>query len=126
MHRINLFLLGLVAALSVSTATPSFADILYYVGNGGATAPIDAGGGNWTAANLSDTEWATTATSPGSSPWLSGSDAQFIGTNGGTVTVGSESLAVSSVTYASTAGAFTVVNNGNVTVDGAVRRMPAF
>src|SRR5271165_2193843 len=89
---------------------------LFWAGN--ATSPATAGSGTWTAGVFLPFQWSLTSTSPLKSLWIQGSVAHFLGSVGGTVTLGS-SITAAGINFDPGANAFTInTTGGTLTIDG--------
>jgi autotransporter-associated beta strand protein len=82
--------------------------------------PATAGFGTWTTVSFSGTGiWSTSQTTNTNGPWIDGSDAHFLGSAGGDVTLATN-ITAASITFDSVANTFPINTNGNVlTIDGA-------
>src|SRR5271165_5248989 len=109
---------ALVTALITFNVLPKAWSVdLYWTGNG--STPAVAGSGTWVTPETSGFfSWSSTSTSNTPANWVDTSVAHFLGSAGGTATLGSNITAVS-INFDPGANAFIVSTNGNVlTIEG--------
>src|SRR5207253_2748261 len=112
-------LAGLITTLIFFNVLPKAWSVdLFWADN--ATSPATAGSGTWAAAQFSGPiSWSTKSTSPPTTAWIDGSVAHFLGSGGGTVTLGSP-IKPSAINFDTGANTFNIDTNANtLTIDGA-------
>jgi len=109
-------LIAAMLAFSVLPKTWSQSRDLFWTGGVRLTVtPADAGSGTWVLGGA----WSNTRTSTGNTIWTDGSVAHFLGSNGGTATLGSF-IKAAGINFDSGASAFTIDTNLNtLTIQGA-------
>src|SRR6516165_10438300 len=92
---------------------------LFWAGN--IANPATAGGGTWTTATTSGpSSWSSSSTSFVSTPWTNSSVAHFLGSGGGTVTLGS-AITAAGINFDSGASSFDIETNRNaLTIQGGI------
>src|SRR6516165_6725529 len=105
-------LVGLITALIFFNVLPkTWSQDLFWTGS--AASPALAGSGSWVTPEPSGViSWSSSPTSFVAAHWIDGSVAHFLGSNGGTATLGSD-ITAASISFDPGANAFTIDTNLN-------------